>query len=161
MEAPEEKLQKYRMKKKRREKFQRFVETITGFAMTDKRSGETNDKPELVRQQTSVHSIDEDSSEESISNVDTTHESRNDIVLRYLLRVAYIALWLILYIIAIELEFGIVYLILSGFVVMYINTRTGPKNPDEVSAYSVFNKDFVSIDGSLKAEQFEREMGIR
>ncbi|GJQ78326.1 hypothetical protein Trydic_g22161 [Trypoxylus dichotomus] len=31
-------------------------------------------------------------------------------------------------------------------------------NPNEISAYSVFNKGCKSIDGTLKAEQFEREI---
>lgn len=41
---------------------------------------------------------------------------------------------------------------------MYLNTRTGPKRKHEISAYSVFNKNCESIPGTLKAEQFEREM---
>ncbi|CAK1550427.1 unnamed protein product [Leptosia nina] len=35
---------------------------------------------------------------------------------------------------------------------------TKPKKQGEVSAYSVFNKDCKSIDGTLKAEQFEKEI---
>lgn len=41
---------------------------------------------------------------------------------------------------------------------MYLNTRTRPKKKNEISAYSVFNKNCESIPGTLKAEQFEREM---
>ncbi|KAL3288492.1 hypothetical protein HHI36_002934 [Cryptolaemus montrouzieri] len=67
-------------------------------------------------------------------------------------------LWGTIYMIFIKLEFGTVYFISSALILMYLNTRTGPKKPGEVSAYSVFNKDCVSIDGTLKAEQFEREI---
>ncbi|CAH2045007.1 unnamed protein product, partial [Iphiclides podalirius] len=35
---------------------------------------------------------------------------------------------------------------------------TRPKKRGEVSAYSVFNENCTSIDGTLKAEQFEREI---
>lgn len=98
------------------------------------------------------------SSEEDVI-VEST--SSSDMVLKYTLWVVYLALWITVYIIAIELQFGIVYLMLSGLVAIYFNTRTGPKKANEVSAYSVFNKDCQSIDGTLKAEQFEREMGIR
>lgn len=67
-------------------------------------------------------------------------------------------LWSILYGIFIKLQFGTVFFIVSCLVAIYINTRTTPKRRGEVSAYSVFNKDCKSIDGTLKAEQFEREI---
>lgn len=67
-------------------------------------------------------------------------------------------LWVILYVIFIEFQFGTVFLIVSAIVFMYVNTRTGPRKDGEVSAYSVFNKNCESIDGTLKAEQFEREI---
>lgn len=82
-------------------------------------------------------------------------------IFKYILRIVYIAFWVTLYIIAIELQFGIVFLMLSALLGIYLNTRTGPKNTNEISAYSVFNKNCESIDGTLKAEQFEREIGIR
>ncbi|XP_073824806.1 SAYSVFN motif domain containing 1 [Musca autumnalis] len=148
MEAPEDKLQKYRNKKKREEKWKRIILKIRDFLTFDKRVSNCKEEMEEVLEITNVNG--------------STGETRSwDIILRYSLRVAYVSLWIILYIIAIEMQFGIVYLMLSGLVVMYLNTRTGPKSPGEISAYSVFNKDFKSIDGSLKAEQFEREMGIR
>lgn len=67
-------------------------------------------------------------------------------------------LWATVYIIFIKLQFGTVYFIISGLIGIYLNTRTGPKTKGEISAYSVFNKDCKSIDGTLKAEQFEREI---
>lgn len=67
-------------------------------------------------------------------------------------------LWASVYAIFIKLQFGTVYLLLSGLIGMYVNTRTRPKKKNEVSAYSVFNKNCESILGTLKAEQFEREM---
>ncbi|KAI4469063.1 hypothetical protein MML48_2g00017521 [Holotrichia oblita] len=72
------------------------------------------------------------------------------------------ALWLVvwgtLYAVFIKLQFGTIYLIVSAIVFICFNTRTKPKRPNEISAYSVFNKDCKSIDGTLKAEQFEREL---
>lgn len=67
-------------------------------------------------------------------------------------------LWVTVYWIFIKLQFGCVYFILSALIGMYFNTRTGPKRKNEVSAYSVFNKNCKSIPGALKAEQFEREI---
>ncbi|KAL1382305.1 hypothetical protein pipiens_001375 [Culex pipiens pipiens] len=81
--------------------------------------------------------------------------------LYYVTYLVYFLFWVTLYAIAIELRFGVVFLMLSALVAIYVNTRTGPKAAGEVSAYSVFNEDFKAIDGTLKAEQFEREIGIR
>ncbi|KAK9877561.1 hypothetical protein WA026_018665 [Henosepilachna vigintioctopunctata] len=66
--------------------------------------------------------------------------------------------WGTLYIVFIKLEFGTVYFISSALILMYLNTNTDPRKSGELSAYSVFNKDCISIDGTLKAEQFEREI---
>lgn len=70
-------------------------------------------------------------------------------------------LWGTVYMIFIKLQFGTVYFIVSILVGMYLNTRTKKKLPGEISAYSVFNENCTSIDGTLKGEQFEREMGYK
>ncbi|KAK6621595.1 hypothetical protein RUM44_001402 [Polyplax serrata] len=77
-----------------------------------------------------------------------------------LLYALYFVLWVIFYLIAIQLEFGYVYLVLSGLVFIYFNTRTGPKKEGEISAYSVFNPGCEAIEGTLKAEQLEREFNL-
>lgn len=73
----------------------------------------------------------------------------------------YFVLWATIYAIFIKLQFGTVYFVLSAIIGMYLNTRTTPKKENEISAYSVFNQNCKSIDGTLKGEQFEREMGYR
>lgn len=78
--------------------------------------------------------------------------------LTYLTWLAYFLLWATCWAIAIELQFGLVYLLVSAIAGIYLNTRTGPRRRREVSAYSVFNRDCVAIDGTLNAEQFEREI---
>lgn len=70
----------------------------------------------------------------------------------------YFLLWITLYTIAIHLEFGTVYFIVSFLYAIWRNTGTGPKKDGEVSAYSVFNPNCEAIDGTLKAEQFEQEL---
>lgn len=74
--------------------------------------------------------------------------------------VCYFLLWTVLFMIAIHFEFGYVFLVVSGLVFIYLNTRTGPKKKGEISAYSVFNPNCQAIDGTLKAEQFEREFNL-
>lgn len=66
--------------------------------------------------------------------------------------------WLTVWVITIQLQFGVVFLLLSGIFGVYFNTRTGKKSKKEISAYSVFNKDCHSIDGTLKGEQFDKEI---
>ncbi|XP_055852149.1 SAYSvFN domain-containing protein 1 [Episyrphus balteatus] len=78
--------------------------------------------------------------------------------INYTLKTCYFLFWATCFVIAIELQFGIVFLMFSALLGIYFNTRTGPKPKHEPSAYSVFNKNCESIDGTLKAEQFEREI---
>lgn len=56
------------------------------------------------------------------------------------------------------LQFGAVFFTVSVLLGIYFNTRTRPKKKGEVSAYSVFNENCQSIDGTLKAEELERQM---
>ncbi|XP_043569733.1 SAYSvFN domain-containing protein 1 isoform X2 [Chiloscyllium plagiosum] len=71
-------------------------------------------------------------------------------------------LWLVLLGLFIELEFGLAYFVLSMFYWIYVGTRDpSKKKQGEVSAYSVFNPGCKAIEGSLTAEQFERELQYR
>ncbi|TMW50021.1 hypothetical protein DOY81_004887 [Sarcophaga bullata] len=184
MENIEEKLQNYRLRKRRQERIQQFKETIKGFLMlgvNDTRKPEMSDNTSATIHDTesnetfleqkhsdsnipigsdsggTLSSSDEETNQQTIPD-EVNEENR---VYQYALQVVYIAFWVTLYIIAIELQFGIVFLMFSALVAIYLNTRTGPKKRNEISAYSVFNKNCESIDGTLKAEQFEREIGIR
>lgn len=66
--------------------------------------------------------------------------------------------WAVLFGIFIEMEFGTVFFVLSLFYFIYLSLRYSRRNPWEPSAYSVYNKNCEAIDGSLTAEQFEREL---
>ncbi|XP_048466217.1 SAYSvFN domain-containing protein 1 [Rhincodon typus] len=71
-------------------------------------------------------------------------------------------LWLVLLGLFIELEFGLAFFVLSMFYWIYVGTRDpSKKKRGEVSAYSVFNPGCKAIEGSLTAEQFERELQYR
>lgn len=67
-------------------------------------------------------------------------------------------LWLALLGFFIVVQFVAVFVVLTLFYVMYANMRSDEKKPGEPSAYSVFNPNCERIDGSLTAEQFEREL---
>ncbi|OCT79562.1 SAYSvFN domain-containing protein 1 [Xenopus laevis] len=71
-------------------------------------------------------------------------------------------LWLVLLGLFVELEFGLAYFVLSMFYWLYEGTRgPGARRKGEKSAYSVFNPGCEAIEGTLTAEQFERELQYR
>ena len=78
----------------------------------------------------------------------------NPLVLKFLL-------WLILFGLFCEIEFGIVYVVLSLFFIIYYNTSTKKRSKSKLSAYSVFNENFEKLDGTFTAEQFEKELTHR
>lgn len=68
-------------------------------------------------------------------------------------------LWLVLLGLAAELQFGLPCFVLSLFYWLYAGTRgPGERRPGERSAYSVFNPGCQPIQGTLTAEQLEREL---
>ncbi|XP_049878239.1 SAYSvFN domain-containing protein 1 [Pectinophora gossypiella] len=70
----------------------------------------------------------------------------------------YTVIWLTLYIFFLKVGFGAVFFASSVLIGIFLNTRTGKRKPGEVSAYSVFNQNCESIDGTLKAEELQRQM---
>uniref|UniRef100_A0A1A9VPS8 SAYSvFN domain-containing protein n=1 Tax=Glossina austeni TaxID=7395 RepID=A0A1A9VPS8_GLOAU len=181
MENIENKLAEYRLRRRREEKLQNLKENCrrllmigakdrtgqdSGQAIVTIKEEELNKKIDSGTDVGGLKDCDNDSlsfagSEDDLDKLHLYESNNENRFLKYTLWSVYLLFWITLYVIAIELQFGIVYLMLSILVGIYCNTRTGPKKPDEISAYSVFNKNCESIDGTLKAEQFEREMGIR
>ncbi|XP_029448785.1 SAYSvFN domain-containing protein 1 [Rhinatrema bivittatum] len=79
----------------------------------------------------------------------------NPLLLKFLL-------WLALLGLFVELEFGLAYFVLSMFYWIYEGTRSPrERKTGEKSAYSVFNPGCEAIQGTLSAEQFERELQYR
>lgn len=70
-----------------------------------------------------------------------------------------ILVWLLLWGFFVEVEFGAVYLVASGLVFIVLSLRGSRRRaPGQLSAYSVFNKNLEAIEGTLSAEQFEKEL---
>lgn len=97
-----------------------------------------------------------DAGEQNEVEMDSTQREASKY--KYFIYLIWFCFWATCWMIAIELKFGIVYLLFSALFFIYFNTRTGPKRQDEVSAYSVFNKNCESIKGTLTAEQLAGEM---
>ncbi len=78
--------------------------------------------------------------------------------INWILLMLKISLWVVLFLLSLELELGAIFVLVSAFYLIFTNFRTGQRKPWEPSAYSVFNPGCEAIDGSLKPEQFEKEI---
>ncbi|XP_003696768.1 uncharacterized protein LOC100866900 [Apis florea] len=116
-----------------------------------------NKSAEDILATTPLNDIKENQDMESTYSDDSENQSQCTI-LRIVTYLLYFLLWAILYIIAIEYEFGAIYFIVSTLIFICLNTRSRPKKPGEISAYSVFNPNCKAIEGTLDASQFEREI---
>lgn len=74
----------------------------------------------------------------------------------------FMSLWAICYLLAVLVGFGAVYFIVSLLVFICLNTRNSNRamgtTTEELSAYSVFNKNCERLPGTLTAEQFEKTL---
>ena len=71
-----------------------------------------------------------------------------------------VLIWTCFLFFCIQQEVASIYLVVTGFALIYLNlgSERGRGGGGRVSAYSVFNENCHSIDGSLKAEHFERDL---
>lgn len=122
------------------------------------RTTATSDTLEILDDTTDTETIDSLTDTDAIAENLSAKPKQKKMFIVYLQYLVYFLFWATCYAIAIQLKFGTVYFLFSALFGVYFNTRTGPKPANEISAYSVFNKDCHSIDGTLKAEQFEREI---
>ncbi|XP_053316115.1 SAYSvFN domain-containing protein 1 [Spea bombifrons] len=171
----EQKLAEYRAKKAKIQKEdekgepsgpseRRFMQTVREKVRGLYASRRTTEKPQEVEpeidsrrtqaQQRGSPVPEEDVSDDSCRPPQTP--GRNVVLLLKFL------LWLVLLGLFVELEFGLAYFITSMFYWLYEGTR-GPRQrkKGEKSAYSVFNPGCEAIQGTLTAEQFERELQYR
>ena len=91
----------------------------------------------------------------SFSNFVTEQNERG---LHWLILFLKLLFWLVLWGFFVQIEFGTVFFFLSMFYWVYISMQAGSRKPWEPSPYSVFNENCEAIDGTLNAEQFEREL---
>ncbi|XP_065883091.1 SAYSvFN domain-containing protein 1-like [Dysidea avara] len=66
--------------------------------------------------------------------------------------------WIIAFLGCYEFGFLPVFFVCFLFYAMYLTLKHSRRKPGEPSAYSVFNKNCEAIDGSITAEQFDREL---
>lgn len=101
---------------------------------------------------------------ENACSVDTQDQQQQEKTLEHspsspwFARALKVFLWLVLWGFFIEIEFGVVYFVVSILFFLFHSLRGSRRKPSEPSAYSVFNENCEAIDGTLTAEQFEREL---
>jgi len=76
---------------------------------------------------------------------------------RVLIRVA---IWASVFAIFVELGFGLVYLIISVILFIFLSTGTNDKIKGRLSAYSVFNPNMEEIQGTLNAKKMLKSMHL-
>ncbi|KAH1115751.1 hypothetical protein J1N35_009129 [Gossypium stocksii] len=69
---------------------------------------------------------------------------------------ALIILWFTLAPIAHKLDLGPLYILGTGFCLIFLNL--GRRQPGDVSAYSIFNEDFRELPGTLNADAIDRDI---
>jgi len=68
-------------------------------------------------------------------------------------------LWLTLFVIFIRLEFGAIYFIVSLLYFIWTSMSSHHRRrTNQLSAYSVFNKNFEKIQGTFSAEDYDRQL---
>ena len=69
-------------------------------------------------------------------------------------------IWISLYYLFIQIEFGVIYFLLTCFYLIFSNLSSdSPQKEKKPSAYSVFNKG-VSIPGTFSTESLEKSFNI-
>ena len=58
----------------------------------------------------------------------------------------------------VKIGFGAVYFTTSVFALIWLNLGNHNRQPGQLSAYSVFNPGFESIEGTLTGDQFDAEI---
>ncbi|XP_015183463.1 PREDICTED: uncharacterized protein LOC107070099 [Polistes dominula] len=171
------KLEAYRRKKHREEMIESLKSSIKGILSWNENSNVnvrlsndlSNEETEklcqpVVEKTTKQKVISKEKIEdlESADDVDNLEDDTEDNAQCHLLSTIiyflYFSLWIVLYIIAVQIEFGAVYFVISALVLICLNTRSRPRKKGEPSAYSVFNPNCEAIEGTLDASQFEREI---
>ena len=95
-----------------------------------------------------------------------TYQKNTDSVLDFLFSFTISSLvkfsvWIVLYYFAIQIEFGVVYFVLSCFVFIFASmSNESEKSGDRVSAYSVFNKGGQEILGNFSTKELEKSFGL-
>ncbi|XP_050531041.1 uncharacterized protein LOC126899856 [Daktulosphaira vitifoliae] len=102
----------------------------------------------------------DDSSHETKDIIDRklTKPLKNNNYSFYVKVVIFLCWLFIQYWMIVEAGFGAVFFVCSALIAIYLNTSNSHKRRNTLSAYSVFNPQCISIQGSADPKQLEREL---
>jgi hypothetical protein len=181
MEEMEEKLQAYRQNKKvqldgvkkerkskdmsasMRESLNHIKQKISDMLIyANNLFVKSNQKAELIKPDNRQRNLKLSQQKNGSVGCDLDADDENDVMessqVFHFKLILKILLWFVLFGIFIKLEFGLVYLVTSLLVIIYLNTRKTKRKTKEISAYSVFNPNLERIDGTFTAEQMEKNL---
>lgn len=127
-----------------------------------KSTGEVTNVPELysvtsIEKESAVTSEYRETTDGGATTIPQRHENASSSSPWYVTTLK-VLLWLLLWGFFIEVQFGTVFFVCSALFFLFWSLRGSRRKPWEPSAYSVFNDDCKAIEGTLTAEQFEREL---
>ncbi|CRK88943.1 CLUMA_CG002600, isoform A [Clunio marinus] len=158
----EDKLEEYRLRKRRQKVVEGFKERIFKMiAFSTSQNNESSKDTNVEIEETAKQDEIDIQSLSTDTEITESTEPAPRSWLTYCTWLIYFLIWATLFAIAVELKFGSVFFIISLLIGICINTRVKPKGVREVSAYSVFNENCEAIDGTFKAEMFEKQLGLR
>lgn len=160
----EEKLAKFREKKNEQKLTEKKKQNFFNFRVSDIFSFSNSEQVSLTKQKESNQNVrrrnlikPKDKSSILLNEIEETPEAEPEELKIQILKISLkFLLWLVLLVIFIKIEFGLVFFVCSLLVIIYLNTNVGKKS--KVSAYSVFNPNFERIQGTITAEQLERNL---
>lgn len=94
----------------------------------------------------------------NLSSLGSHSEQTNNDRLSWAIFTLKCVLWCLLQALFVEIQFGVVFFVASCLFFIVFSLWGSKRKESELSAYSVFNKNFEKIEGTLTAEQFEREI---
>lgn len=71
-----------------------------------------------------------------------------------------LAVWAALYWVAVQVEFGVVYFVVSLLLLVYTSMGSSDGKEEKTSAYSVFNKHGKQLPGTFTTQSLESSFGL-
>lgn len=111
-----------------------------------------------LKQGSLTKNLSNTSNEDDTSSSDTSEESESWATMDWTIFLVKVMVYVTLQAIAILEQFGAVFFMLSLFYLIWVGLSDKKRNPNKLSAYSVFNPNFEEIDGTINAQKLQAEL---
>ena len=121
-----------------------------------KQPGSADYDMDIKAEKVELHSVPiRDTSSDEEEEIATVHNCISICDLKCVVRTL---VWICLFAFFVHIEFGMVYFMVSGLVIMYYSMKKRQRRPGEPSAYSVFNRHMQRITGTFMAKPLEQQL---